>query len=227
VRPKALDLFCGAGGAAMGLYRAGFDVVGIDIKPQPRYPFPFIQADALRPPVRLEDFDLVWASPPCQAYSALRVMKNRREHAMLIDPVRAMLKGSGQPWVIENVGGAPLRDPLELCGSMFGLESEGFQLRRHRYFEASFFVLGTECQHAPRTVGVYGGKARNIAQEKRHYAKDKETRGAPAGVVLRQGIGRAAMGIDWMNMDELSEAVPPAYSEHIGRYALMALGIEA
>jgi len=224
-RPRCLDLFSGAGGAAMGLWRTGFDVVGVDHVPQPRYPFPFVRADALRPPFRLEDFDLVWASPPCQGYSALKVMPNRREHVLLVDPVRAMLRAARLS-VIENVGGAPLLDPLELCGSMFDLESEGFQLRRHRYFEASFFVLGTGCQHAPQTVGVYGGKARNIAQEKRHYAKDKATRGEPQGVVLKQGIGRAAMGIDWMNMEELSEAIPPAYSAHIGRYALMALNLD-
>lgn len=222
-RPRALDLFCGAGGAAMGLHRAGFDVVGVDIKPQPRYPFPFVRADAMAPPMRLSDFDLVWASPPCQGYSTLKVMANAKSHPLLVDDMREMLSASGQLWVIENVAGAPIRNPLMLCGSSFGLGSNGFQLRRHRFFESNFFVMGPECSHATRTLGVFGQKVRDIAAEKRHYAKDSATRGKPLGVVLPQSWGREAMGVDWMNMQELSESIPPAYSEHIGRYALMAM----
>lgn len=213
-RPRALDLFCGAGGAAMGLHRAGFDVVGIDIKKQPRYPFPFIQADALKPPVRLEDFDLVWASPPCQGYSSLRNMPTAKEHPDLIPAVRKMLVGTR--YVIENVPGAPLVAPFKLCGSMFGLD-----VRRHRLFEADFFVPHQRCNHRLHTprfrntgtrrravlssvVGVYGGS---------HFKGDN--------LAYRS---KAMGGCEWMDGYGLTQAIPPAYSEHIGRYAMMALG---
>ncbi|MGC2230600.1 MAG: hypothetical protein WBA09_03785, partial [Candidatus Acidiferrum sp.] len=171
----------------------------------------------------LTGFDFVWASPPCQHYTALNTMTNRRPHPDLVGAVREKLKASGIPYAIENVFGAPLIFPTLLCGSFFGLESHGFQLRRHRYFETSFPMLnGHHCDHKEKTMGVYGQKVRDIAQEKRHYQKDKETRGAPIGVVLPQEWGREAMGIDWMNMQELSEAIPPAYSEYIARRFLGA-----
>lgn len=205
----------------MGLHRAGLDVTCVDINPQPRNPFRFIQGDALE--FDLTGYDFVWASPPCQHYTALNTMTNRRPHPDLVGAVREKLKASGIPYAIENVFGAPLIFPTLLCGSFFGLESNGFQLRRHRYFETSFPMLnGHHCDHNDRTMGIYGQKVRDIAQEKRHYAKDKETRGAPVGVVLPQQWGREAMGIDWMNMQELSEAIPPAYSEYIARRFLGA-----
>jgi len=214
-RPRALDLFCGAGGAAMGLHRAGFDVVGIDIKPQKRYPFPFIQGDALEPPVRLEDFDLVWASPPCQAFTPLRNMPNYPKHKDLIVPVRDAVKRS-RNYIIENVPGAPLCNPFKLCGSQFGLD-----VRRHRLFESNFIVLTIPCQHKIHTprfantgtrrraalssvVGVYG---------RSHFKGDN--------LAFRS---KAMGGCDWMDMRGLSQAIPPAYAEHIGRYAMMALG---
>jgi DNA (cytosine-5)-methyltransferase 1 len=136
--PRLLDLFCGAGGAAMGYHRAGFEVFGVDILPQPRYPFPFIQADALFPPVRLSEFDAIHASPPCQAYSRLRHLPwlKGREYPALIDATRAMLQEAGVPWVIENVEDAPLRNGLNLCGMMLGLP-----LTRHRRFESSVLLL--------------------------------------------------------------------------------------
>lgn len=223
---KALDLFCGAGGAAMGLHRAGFEVIGVDVAPQPRYPFRFVQMD-WRDTFnywQAGTFDFVWASPPCQRYCALKVMRNAREHPDFVDEVRERLRGFGLPYVIENVFGAPLNNPIVLCGSHFALQSNGFQLRRHRYFEASFSISSPgQCAHAPRTLGVYGQKVRDIAQEKRHYAKPEETRGQPVGVVLPQRWGKEAMGIDWMNMQELSEAIPPAYSEYIGRQFLKGM----
>lgn len=215
---RVLDLFCGAGGAAMGLHRAWpeAEIVGVDIAPQERYPFTFVQADAMAYP--LEGFDFIWASPPCQGYSALKTMTNAKAHPKLIEPLRERLKASGKPWVIENVFGAPLENPLMLCGSFFGLTAEEYQLRRHRYFESSFQILnGHRCVHWPRTLGVYGSKVRDIAEEKAHYSQAKETRGQPRGVVLPQQMGRHAMEINWMNMDELSEAIPPAYSEYIAR----------
>src|SRR5437868_6730115 len=216
---KALDLFCGAGGASMGLHRAGFDVTGVDIKPQPHYPFRFVQGDAMHYlDGALRGFDLIWASPPCQAYCALNVMKNARPHPDLVGKVRDRLKAIGMPYVIENVFGAPLQQPILLCGSSFGLQSHGYQLRRHRYFETSFTAgLSHPCAHARKTLGIYGQKVRDIAEEKRHYAKEKASRGKPQGVVLPQRYGFEAMGIDWMNIAELSEAIPPAYSEWIAR----------
>ncbi len=232
LRPKALDLFCGAGGAAMGLWRAGFDVVGVDIEPQPRYPFLFIRADALRPPFRLEDFDLVWASPPCQAFTSMRFMWNRKVHPNLIPATRAMLKSAGMQYVIENVPGAPLEEAhVRLCGTMFGLGTLNGQaeLRRHRLFETTFGVLSPPCQHgAPLVVGVYGGHCRDrrrlgtvgvYGNVGGHNAREKAQKFLTAQ-------RREVMGIDWMTNSELSESIPPAYSQHIGRYAFMALNLD-
>jgi DNA (cytosine-5)-methyltransferase 1 len=131
-RPRALDLFCKAGGVSMGLYRAGFDVVGVDIEPQKNYPFKFVQADALEYP--LAGYDFIWASPPRQAHTlAQRIRKN--DHPDLVDPIRQRLKSAGALWSIENVLGAPLINPVLLCGCMFGLGTY-----RHRLVESSFYV---------------------------------------------------------------------------------------
>jgi DNA (cytosine-5)-methyltransferase 1 len=231
MKPRLLDLFCCAGGAGMGYHRAGFEVVGVDIEPQPRYPFEFHQADALEYlAAHGHEFDAIHASPPCQGYSALNTMWNSREHPKLIGQVRELLIKTGKPYVIENVEGAKkeLISPLMLCGSFFGLESNGYQLRRHRLFESNVFLMrGNLCYHAEKTVGVYGAKARDIALEKRHYSQDKETRGAPVGVVLPKEVGFEAMGIDWMTQDELSEAIPPAYTEYIGKQLLQVLQPQA
>ena len=202
----------------MGLHRAWPDaeIIGVDIEPQPHYPFNFVLSDAMV--YSLDGFDFIWASPPCQAYCALKTMPNSRVHAALIVPLRKRFSEVNTPWVIENVFGAPLLNPTMLCGSHFNLCADGFQLRRHRYFESNFLVEnGHVCRHQSPTCGIYGGKVRDIAREKRHYSKPKESRGIPAGVVLPQRIGKQAMGIDWMSMKELSEAIPPAYSEYIAR----------
>lgn len=204
MKPKCLDLFCGAGGASMGLHRAGFDVTGVDIKPQPRYPFRFIQGDALRPPVRLEDFDLVWASPPCQRYSICTPAGYHERHPNLIDSVRTMLRPT-RLHVIENVAGARkvLRHPVKLCGSMFGLP-----VWRHRYFEANFDLgLTSPCNHSFVPVLVSGSPRRNGDRTEPSTERRRE-----------------AMETPWMTRLEMDEAIPPAYSEHIGRYAMMALG---
>lgn len=133
IRPRLLDLFCGAGGAAMGYHLAGFDVVGCDINPQPNYPFPFHQYDALAAIVEQgHRFDFIHASPPCQSYTPLNAY-NHHEYPDLIAVTRELLVASGKPWIIENVPQAPLIDPVTLCGPMFGLK-----LYRHRLFEASF-----------------------------------------------------------------------------------------
>ncbi|MBU1567756.1 MAG: DNA cytosine methyltransferase [Proteobacteria bacterium] len=221
---KCLDLFCCAGGAAMGLHRAGFEVTGVDVNQQPRYPFEFILGDALAQD--LSGYDFVWASPPCQAYCALNTMPNRREHEKLIPAVRALLKEWGGPWIIENVAGArrELIDPVMLCGSMFDLESNGYQVRRHRYFESNVKLnVPMGCNHGALTMGIYGAKVRDIAKEKRHYSKPKETRGKPYGVVLPQSWGFEAMGVDWMNIKEASECIPPAFSEFLGRQVISHL----
>jgi DNA (cytosine-5)-methyltransferase 1 len=199
MQPLALDLFCG-----MGLHRAGFDVIGVDVRPQPRYPFRFVQADALRPPFDLARFDFIWASPPCQAFTlAQRIQKN--EHPDLIEPVRAMLIASGRPYAIENVTGAPLRRPIELCGAMFGLTTY-----RHRLFETSFPCVQPWHQaHELIAPSAKMGRA----------PKDGEfiqVVGNFSGV----DKAREAMGIDWMARDELSEAIPPAYSEFIANAAM-------
>ena len=198
----------------MGYSRAGFDVVGVDIKPQPRFPFEFCQADAMTFP--LDGYDVIHASPPCQAYSSMR--KGRwqdRSHPDLVAKTRANLQATGLPYVIENVVGAPLVNPITLCGSMFGLQSiHGNQLRRHRLFEIHppHVCLVQPCQHNHASpIGVYGG-GQHPARRKRRY--DESAEGLDFGVTER----RRAMGIDWMTGRELNQAIPPAYTEWIGRH---------
>jgi DNA (cytosine-5)-methyltransferase 1 len=197
-RLKALDLFCGAGGASMGLSRAGYDVTGVDIKPQPRYPFKFVQADAMTFP--LAGFDFIWASPPCQAFTkAQRIQAN--DHPELITGTRDRLKASGAAWTIENVPGAPLIDPIELCGAMFGLRTY-----RHRLFESSFAV---QAPPHPEHVAPLRKMGRPVREGEFIHVV-----GNFSGV----SVARKAMGIDWMMRDELREAIPPIYSEYIARF---------
>lgn len=211
-RPRLLDLFCCAGGAGMGYHLAGFDVVGVDIVPRPRYPFKFVQADALTlPNFFLASFDAIHASPPCQAHTSMKTMHNAKEHLDLIEPTRALLVGSGVPWIMENVVGAPLADPILLCGTMFGLGVDGAELQRHRAFETSFpILLHPQCQHTSRrTIGIYGKGCRD--------SRRKFDKTIPEFTVVQ---GRAAMGCDWMTTEELSQAIPPAYTEFLGRHIL-------
>lgn len=213
---RLLDLFCGAGGAAMGYSRAGFtEIVGIDITPQPRYPFTFIQGDALKPPVRLEDFDAIHASPPCQAYTVARNIR-KREHPRLVEDVREMLADSGVMFVIENVYGAPLRFPMRLCGTSFGLGVKvlgiWYELRRHRFFE-TYPPLGMtpKCQHRLPVIGVYGHGESKAMRDKRGFQ------------ISQVGPRRAVMGMPWANRDEIAEAIPPAYTEFIGQRLIQAI----
>lgn len=203
---RVLDLFCGAGGASMGLHRAWPDaeIVGVDIKPQPRYPFTFVQADAME--YTLEGFDFIWASPPCQPFVSLRWMYNAIGHPNFVRATRCRLLKAGIPYAIENVPGAPLVAPILLCGTSFHLGSGDAELRRHRLFECSFHVLAPSCQHRqrPRVIGVYGGHGRDRRRK-------VTTQDFPVSA------RREAMGIDWMTGAELSQAVPPAYSEFIVR----------
>ena len=196
----------------MGYYRAGFEVVGVDIKPQPHYPFELHQADALTFP--LEGYDAYHASPPCQAY----VDFNRKgmkpsNHPRLIEPTRARLILMGKPFVIENIHKAPLKAHILLCGSMFNLG-----VRRHRYFEAPCLPLLPvySCNHCKKVstgelVGVYarGGHG------PRHGRGVREMSPWPPQITPAE-----AMGIDWMTKQELTQAIPPAYTEYIGRYLL-------
>lgn len=213
--PRLLDLFCKAGGAGEGYRRAGFDVTGVDIEPQPNNPHQFIQADALEYlAAHGHEFDAVHASPPCQGYSTLRAMHPEREYPMLIEPVRDALAKLGRPYVIENVPGAPLQTYSDLfgghgvmlCGSMFGLGvARGF-LRRHRHFETSFPVPQLPCNHSGRAVGVYGHGG--------HTGKHR---------MLYRDEAAQAMDINWMNRDEMCQAIPPAYTRWLGNYLMEAV----
>ena len=204
----------------MGYHRAGFDVVGVDIRPQPRYPFEFVQADALEV---LDEhhgitFDAIHASPPCQAYTQL----GNGNHPRLIDPIRELVLTSGLPYVIENVVGAPLVEPTLLCGSMFGLH-----VRRHRLFEMNFAVMAPPCQHGWRDeIRAYYGKKGWLVWTPGGAQVQKKGRKP----ILRGSVEQAPvdMGIDWMETwDELREAIPPAYTELIGHQLLQHLKVAA
>lgn len=212
---KLLDLFCCAGGAATGYARAGFEVTGIDINPQPRYPFQFQQADVMSLSVKfLRMFDAIHASPPCQGYSAMRTMPNAKETPMLIDQIRALLERCGRPYIIENVeqAGWAMKSPVLLCGTMFGLGTEGCELRRHRLFEANFPLVAPRCQHTGSpVVGVYGGHARR--RSAKHGGRStRDIWSAGHRVAMSEALG----GMPWATCAELSEAIPPAYTEFIG-----------
>lgn len=214
MRPRLLDLFCGAGGAAMGYHRAGFDVVGVDIKPQPRYPFEFHQGDAMTWP--LDGFDAIHASPPCQAFSRARTV-HKKSHPDLLTPTRPRLMATALPYVIENVDGAPMRADLTLCGTMFGLT-----VRRHRHFESNV-DLGWPpfaCRCAGESARGRLFNLHNTIQRNRFMDNHPEyARGMDAML--------AAYGVPWMNYDGAQEAIPPAYTEHIGRQLLQTVGVAA
>jgi DNA (cytosine-5)-methyltransferase 1 len=215
-KPRLLDLFCCAGGAGVGYSRAGFEVVGVDNKPQPNYPFPFIQADALKLDLKfVASFDAVHASPPCQSYSDLAKRNgNGHEWPRLIEPVREMLIGAGRPYVIENVDGAPLLDPVILCGTMF----PHLRVLRHRLFEANFMIMAPPHNRHP--------KVHTFDKRKSHYGKTNDMVDfvqVTGGGNCTIAAARDAMGIDWMTKSELNEAIPPAYTELIGKQLLAYL----
>lgn len=206
---RLLDLFCGGGGCSRGYVLAGFDdVVGVDSAPHPNYPYEFHQADALTFP--LEGFDAIHASPPCQAYSiATGSLRNRGvKYVDLVAPTRERLERAGVPWVIENVPGAPIRPDYRLCGCMFGLPL----LRRERWFETSWrgFALRPPCYHTTPTLSVTG---HGVGAGNGQRGRIAEHIGHNPGIAE----ARAAMGIDWMNRAELAQAIPPAYTEFVGR----------
>lgn len=204
---RLLDLFCCEGGAGTGYAQAGFEVVGVDIAPQPRYPFEFHQADAIEYlREHGHEFDAIHASPPCQVHSTITPDKSK--HVDLIPPTRAALVDLGLPFIIENVEGAKraLVDPVLLCGSSFGLA-----VRRHRYFESNVWLSGLPCQHSAQgvPVGVYGDHA-----DKPHRRPTGASRGVKAASVDE---ARDAMGMPWASWHGATQAIPPAYTEFLGR----------
>lgn len=217
MRPRLLDLFCGAGGAGMGYHRAGFDVVGIDLHPQPNYPFPFVRADALEPPVDLSAFDAIHASPPCQAHvsgmaAANAALGRTLEHVDLIPATRALLRSTGLPYVIENVEGSPLLAPVRLCATAFALP-----MYRHRLFESNLLLMGCECEHDRQREAKYWTSWRPNGEVRR--AKVVQVYGQAA----ERHLWPDAMGIDWMTPDEMTQAIPPAYTEWLGRQLLESI----
>jgi hypothetical protein len=214
-RPRLLDLFCGAGGAAMGYHRAGFEVVGVDIEPQPNYPFEFIRADALEvlnTSWFVDRFAAAHASCPCQASIALTKGTNKgRTYPQLIPPTREALERTGLPYVIENVQGAAVRRDLTLCGEMFGLD-----VIRHRYFELEGW-MGEQPAHVPHR-GRVAGYRHGQWYDGPYFAVYGDGGGKGSVAQWQQ-----AMGIDWTDVrKEIAEAIPPAYAEHVGR-SLMAV----
>ena len=213
---RLLDLFCCAGGAGVGYSRAGFDVVGVDLKPQPRYPFEFIQTDALTlDPKFIASFDAIHASPPCQSYSDLAKRNgNADKWPRLIDPVRDILIRSGLPYIIENVEGAPLRNPIILCGTMF----KGLRVLRHRLFETNFFILVPP--HGKHPI------VHTFDKRKSQYGKTNEMRdfvSVTGGGNCTVAAASDAMGINWMTKNELNEAIPPVYTQFIGEQLMAHL----
>ena len=223
-RPRLVDLFCGAGGASTGYHQAGFDVVGVDIEPQPNYPFEFVQADALEelrdPLFRAGAADAFHASPPCQAFTAYKRTGNVGDYPDLIGETRELLRQTRLPWVIENVQGAPLHDPVLLCGSHF---DPPLDIQRHRLFETNWGLNPPTwpCRHK-----VWG-------RDRFPGGRSVERTGTSTGLVRATiEIGawdipletqQEAMGIDWMTLEELSEAIPPAYTEFIGEQLIRSL----
>jgi len=241
VKPRLLDLFCGAGGCARGYADAGFEVIGCDIAPQRHYPYTFYQANALDVldmllsndglwhGYALDDFHAIHASPPCQEYSQSRHLRNATtkygvKHApMLIEPVRARLAATGLLWIIENVAFSPLPDALVLCGSMFGLP-----VRRHRWFASNLMLFAPgPCQHTDSCINPVGAKVRGYGA----LASKTTYRDAKGAIRKRESYlplatGQAAMGIDWMTLDELSQAIPPPYTEWIGNQLRAVIEVE-
>lgn len=214
-KPRLLDLFCGAGGAAMGYARAGFEVVGVDIEAQPHYPFEFHQQDAmevLSQGIELQsEFDVIHASPPCQAYSDTGTSRRRTDHPDLVAPVRALLKAAGRPYIIENIPGAPLEGAVVLCGGTFGLP-----IIRHRLFETSFAVLAPKMCTAVSSRKVTGHRSGGPFYPYGRKSWEAAWREFVLPVVW-----------PWMTIQEAGQAIPPAYTEFLGRQLLDQLAVAA
>lgn len=208
MKPRALDLFCCAGGAAMGLHQAGYEVTGVDIRPQPRYPFAFERGDAfdwLEDRDRLAQFDLIWASPKCQAHSNLTPTKHKRNHEVQLPKVLDLLRAQPVPYIVENVEGTQvlMRDPVMLCGSIFGLD-----IWRHRWFEignSSAFFLLPPCDHSFAPVVVSGTPRRGGIRKE------------PCAATRRR-----ALETPWMTRAEMDQAIPPVYSRFLAERIMEA-----
>jgi len=203
---KLLDLFCGVGGASVGYARAGFEVHGVDLKHGKRYPYPYTRADVLdvlQDHKFIQQFDVIHASPPCQTHSITQHLRNAQGKTTskidLIPETRAALIAADKPYIIENVPGSPLINPIQLCGSSFGLK-----VRRHRLFESNMPLEGSVCNHKlqGRPVGVYGS------------LNDEIPKGGKTAATIDEA--RDAMGMPWAIWTELVEAIPPAFTEYLG-----------
>lgn len=236
MKPRLLDLFCGAGGAAMGFYKAGFEIVGVDIKPQPNYPFTFIQMDALeylggpsrKPPAHWQtahDFQAIHASPPCQLFTKYgnNVKDIHTRYEDLIAPTRELLQATGLPYVIENVERVPLIDAVRLCGSHFDGKGTN-DIQRHRLFETNWKLESPgACDHSIWAPDRYPG-GRSVARKGHSQALVRKTIEIGSWDIPLE-VQKWAMGVDWpMSVRELSESIPPAYTEYIGLQLHEVLG---
>ena len=203
---KLLDLFCGVGGASVGYARAGFEVHGVDLKHGKRYPYTYTRADVLdvlQDDNFIQQFDVIHASPPCQTHSITKHLRNAQGKTTskidLIPETRAALIASDKPYIIENVPGSPLINPIQLCGSSFGLK-----VRRHRLFESNMPLEGSVCNHKlqGKPIGVYGS------------LNDEIPKGGKTAATINEA--RDAMGMPWAIWTELVEAIPPAFTEYLG-----------
>ncbi len=195
---RALDLCCCEGGASTGLVRAGFDVLGVDVEPQPRYPYKFMQADALALSVDfLRQFDLIWASPHCQEYSRLKGLKTS-ERPRDVERFRALLEASGRPWIMENVPGSPLRVTTVLRGADFGLP-----IIRERWFESNMMLMGPGCISRERPAVTMAGHFKGAA------------------------LARELMGMPWASIYGLAQCVPPQYAEYLARQVAASMEVAA
>ena len=203
---KLLDLFCGVGGASVGYHQAGFEVHGVDLKHGKRYPFTYLRADVLdvlRDEEYINQFDVIHASPPCQTHSITKHLRNAQGKSTskidLIPETRQALIASGKPYIIENVPGSPLINPIQLCGSSFGLK-----VRRHRLFESNMPLIGSICDHKAqgRPIGVYGS------------LNDEIPKGGKTASTIDEA--RKAMNMNWAIWSELVEAIPPAFTKYLG-----------
>jgi DNA (cytosine-5)-methyltransferase 1 len=233
-KPRLLVLFCGAGGCDKGYEEAGFECIGVDIRPMPNYcGSDFILGDALEvmrllldgeevQGWRLEDFAGIHASPPCQAWSSLGSLNPEVEYPKLIEPTRALVEAADLPYVIENVPGAPLLNPIMLCGSSLGL-----QVRRHRLFECSFPTMSPGCSHGQENgdfpVGL--GSPTNAIRKRRGEVVRSKVAFVYGSTRYAGDLAdrKRAMGVDWMTNRELTQAIPPAYTKHIGFYLKQAV----
>jgi len=220
---KLLDLYCGEGGCSMGYHQAGFQVTGVDVVWMERYPFQFFQTSALKlidDPDFIAQFDAIAASPPCKVHTSMKAFSSSH-HIDLVPETRELLMQSGKSWVMENVPGAPLIDPITLCGSMFGLP-----VRRHRLFESNIELSQPDCRHAEQEANSPGYKVRQY-----HSGQPVEYMANVVSVYGRgNGYGpgetelwRNAMQMPWASKDGLAQAIPPAYTEFIGRQLIAHL----